>query len=440
MIVARPISAVARRPGATLTEVLMAILVMSIGVVSVITLFPLAILRSVRATQLTNSKILEQNVSQLVRANSDLLTGGMEWQPSKAYASDDIVVPRVLTGRMPSPNRRYRTLADGTSGTGAPTWNTGTVTDGGVTWNELSFPLVIDPLGYHYLDTAGRKRSLGWANTGSPPALPRLNCRGKSSNSLAWAESLFVLPDSWVTAADAIPESMTTPIPSNQKPNPVTIVFPSTVDLSGVDESTARVTVVSALGDRSTIRKNLPNVIATSRPVKIPGSSGPNSVDIFWDRSGEFSRLPGNLDELGKEIGRVRVEYVERRYSYMLTAPVPASDGTVRLGCAVFFRRSFEPDEEYVYRNGGTAVMDAANPTNPAQIVLVAGEPDPLIREGNYCLDTSNALWYRIQSVTPAGPWTAGSTINIQLDRAVNKTCNGLIFPRGLVHVFEITL
>ncbi len=64
---------VSDRAGATLTEVLMAILVMSVGVVSVITLFPLAILRAVKATQMTNAKLLEENVRNVVRANPWLL-------------------------------------------------------------------------------------------------------------------------------------------------------------------------------------------------------------------------------------------------------------------------------------------------------------------------------------------------------------------------------
>ena len=61
------------RPGTTLTEVLMSILIMSIGVVTLATLFPIAILRSVQATQLTNATILRYDaeaIIDLANANS----------------------------------------------------------------------------------------------------------------------------------------------------------------------------------------------------------------------------------------------------------------------------------------------------------------------------------------------------------------------------------
>ncbi|MFH5803455.1 hypothetical protein [Alienimonas sp. DA493] len=50
----------------TLTEVLMSVLVMGIGVTSVATLFPLAVLRGARATQLTAGTILKQNAAETV--------------------------------------------------------------------------------------------------------------------------------------------------------------------------------------------------------------------------------------------------------------------------------------------------------------------------------------------------------------------------------------
>src|SRR5436190_18179248 len=48
-----PGSYVSTRFGSTLTEVLVALLVMSIGLVSLTTMFPLSVLRSIKAAQLT---------------------------------------------------------------------------------------------------------------------------------------------------------------------------------------------------------------------------------------------------------------------------------------------------------------------------------------------------------------------------------------------------
>src|SRR5690606_29731618 len=61
------------RSGATLVEVLMSLLIMSIGIVSVFTLFPLSIVSSIRATQLTHGRILRDNISELVHTAPDIL-------------------------------------------------------------------------------------------------------------------------------------------------------------------------------------------------------------------------------------------------------------------------------------------------------------------------------------------------------------------------------
>ncbi len=58
----------AKRRGATLTEVLMAVMLMGIGVVTLATLFPISILRSIQATQLTNATILRYNAEALLLA------------------------------------------------------------------------------------------------------------------------------------------------------------------------------------------------------------------------------------------------------------------------------------------------------------------------------------------------------------------------------------
>ncbi len=54
------------RGGTTLTEVLMALLCMGIGVVAVASLFPIALLRSAQATQLTTATILRFNAETTI--------------------------------------------------------------------------------------------------------------------------------------------------------------------------------------------------------------------------------------------------------------------------------------------------------------------------------------------------------------------------------------
>lgn len=61
------------RRGVTLTEVLMSLMIMSIGVSAVVVLFPLSVLRSVQSTQLTNAAILKRNIESELRQNKRLI-------------------------------------------------------------------------------------------------------------------------------------------------------------------------------------------------------------------------------------------------------------------------------------------------------------------------------------------------------------------------------
>jgi prepilin-type N-terminal cleavage/methylation domain-containing protein len=61
------------RRGVTLTEVLMSLMIMSIGVVSLATLFPLAAARTIEATNYTNSTILRHNATALVETIPELV-------------------------------------------------------------------------------------------------------------------------------------------------------------------------------------------------------------------------------------------------------------------------------------------------------------------------------------------------------------------------------
>ena len=61
------------RNGVTLIEVLMSLMIMSIGLTSVMVLFPIAVLRSVQSTQLTNAAILKYNIEAQLRRDPKLI-------------------------------------------------------------------------------------------------------------------------------------------------------------------------------------------------------------------------------------------------------------------------------------------------------------------------------------------------------------------------------
>lgn len=428
--------------GATLTEVLMAILVMSIGVVSVITLFPLAILRSVRASQLTNARILEENVEQIVRANPEALLGGVEWTPNTSYAANTPISVPVNGGRYPSPNRRFLTTGGGNSGTTSPTWSgTVPITDNTVSWNTLvTGPYVVDPLGFHFLDVQANRDFFGVLNDGmggaTPSAIRRLNCRGASVLAARWAEELFVLPDSWTTVVDEVPVGVTTG-------GTITVTFPGTVDLVNLQQDGLRVTFFSADMSQSAVRENHPpannSITATGQTLQVSTTADPLNT-----------ALPASLVAAG--IGRVRIEVPEKRYSWMLTIPSSADGAAPPVSCAVFFRRSFTSEEEHSFRapttSGGTApdTTGARNvfprpsdgSTVLGEIVWDSSEPTPLLREGNFLFDMTNGGWYQIRSLSPASSFAAGTAVTIEIDRPMVGNCKAVMFPQGLVHVFQL--
>lgn len=61
------------RAGTTMTEVLISLMVMSIGVVSLTSLFPLSLMRSLRAAQLTNATISRYNCEAMLDADQSIL-------------------------------------------------------------------------------------------------------------------------------------------------------------------------------------------------------------------------------------------------------------------------------------------------------------------------------------------------------------------------------
>lgn len=140
----QPLSMRRLRRGATLVEVLMALLVMAIGVTSVFTLFPLALLKTVKANQLTNAKLFEGSIEDMVLGTPQLVTGAPIWEPNTAYmnSSSSGVAPFPSRWVTKSPDGRLlpdtNVLFFATSGASNPT--SGYQTPAFPTWPISSLP------------------------------------------------------------------------------------------------------------------------------------------------------------------------------------------------------------------------------------------------------------------------------------------------------------
>ena len=142
------------RVGATLVEILMSLLIMGIGLVSVASLFPIAVLRSIQATQLTNAALLNYQCEDYVRAfpgltrnnfNGTNIIPNIEYTPaSKAWRR--IGVDETNTADVFPPG--------GTPGNGVPDW---------MDFLALSTPkvvTVVDPVGV-LLNSSGDATAYG---------------------------------------------------------------------------------------------------------------------------------------------------------------------------------------------------------------------------------------------------------------------------------------
>ena len=172
--------------GLTLVEVLMSLMVTGIGMLGVVALLPLAFVRAVQATNLTNGTILRYNAESMIDFNPRLL---LRWQPQQysntAYQVGGTscscrILPLIgfqctTAGNVgPRCRRRWNPTVGGTT-----TDNTARLDDGLQNQQRAAHPpprFVIDPLGWNALGTA-LQTILGNNGAGGvdPNAHPRFN-------------------------------------------------------------------------------------------------------------------------------------------------------------------------------------------------------------------------------------------------------------------------
>ena len=128
------------RGGLTLAEILISLLVMSIGVVSVATLFPLSVVRAVQGTNITNATHLAFNAEAVLRSFPELQYGGGKWNYGTTVTlgtPPTYIVPSETIKYGDFPGYILRATRGGTTGSLEPNWDSttsGTVTDGSAQW------------------------------------------------------------------------------------------------------------------------------------------------------------------------------------------------------------------------------------------------------------------------------------------------------------------
>jgi len=220
---------VRRCAGVTLSEVLMAILIAGIGLVAVVTLFPVAVLRSVQATQLTNATILRFNAEAMI----DVL-------PDTVHDPDGIDDPN-------RPGNRYA--------------------------EHLNQRFLVDPVGW-WIMASDHPNLVAWfGNDGANPMTDpqrRLRRYPGGARSESEARRLTTLPDSWIRQFEGTPVSADLTGSSG----PPSVTLPGTFDSSVLPGTVSRLVLFDSADGRTGQVRIITNIQGTrlewspSQPVR----------------------------------------------------------------------------------------------------------------------------------------------------------------------------
>lgn len=457
------ITPVAHHPhpaGATLTEVLMALLVMSVGVVAVITLFPLSLVSSIRASQLTTAKIFKDNIEEMVHIVPEVLSppfdngiwhdglnlagAGTYWQPLTQYNEGDVILPTLKKGKVfPVPYFALACTVNGMSGPTEPDWNHSTLQydDNEIGWQVIRIPnFVIDPLGAQF-STAAEPQVFGNRDGVNSPIsqndLKRILPRRSPIPGLSGeaAQRFCSSPDSWTVINESVPITISGTL----------VTFPQSFDVGAISYNPANSNQFPSVRIVFTTPDQLHSIVRY--PTYL---SSANQVALSDTVASAYT-------------GPARLEVFEPRYSFLLTVSNMLANPEAnvvnfkemfsppKLSIAVFFNRQYSADIEYAYlanfgNNQFTAessVQNSSLQTDQVQISWTQGtDPDPFLKVGSYVLDARNLIYYRIINASK-GAGTATITVDQPIEARArtqdNKGVGLAILMPGIVHVYNAT-
>lgn len=459
------------RRGTTLVEVLMALLVMGIGISALATLFPISILRTVRATQLTNATVHFRNIESMLDSrwphllhdpdgNADYYTvlannAGVLEHYDTVYAVDPLGW-WTYTGSASEAQFADTFGNDGTNPTGIERFNGG--------------------------QTVTFQSSADFTTNPPTPPTPR-----PFIDSLDAAYRLVSLPDSWVDVIEGVPVG----------PPPYTVGVELDVAPNFDPSSEHRAILFDASGGSlvRTITGLIGNTVIWSEDANQNGSldtedgNSNGTLDPGEDANGngvldiEDANGNGLIDDYALPtdfiMERVRIEARDWRYTWLITVRKDA-EGVAYPDIVIFFRRGFDPEDELVY-GARIEVAQPPGPTNPPVLNGWDGAPGdkgydddgdgtvdnpeergspgtddtrtaylywsgttPALKRGAFLFDMAGR-WYPISDFReanasdPAPP--AGMSQSVVLlggDIAEDSTAGAMV-PKGVIEVFSIT-
>ncbi len=373
------------RAAVTLSEVLISLMVMSIGVVSLATLFPISVLKSIQATQLTNATIHRQNAEHAVKLFPWIIVNPDADNPS---AGATYLSEHVNAGGADNP--------------------TGTLSR-----------FVVDPLGWNSPTLSTVQSAFGNGGSGITNPISRYNggftvpqfltLANMQTLLIPGAQELVFQPDSWNTLAKGtvgyIPAANSISVGAN-------------VDTQLIE------------GTRTSIPAGMLRIVlyssdSRSSVTRVVTSAGGNIIS--WNDPASLSDdLPANGYS---NIPQFRVEALNTRYSWLLTVRKPSIDfanmkGTAEVDVVVFHNRPLSVNSEQIFRaSRGSSAYSLV-------VSLPASGNKPFLKKGGFLFDAENARWYRIQQYSEL-------TNEVTLDEPVSAPI-GVIGMPGVVEVYEL--
>lgn len=363
------------RRGVTLTEVLISMMIMAVGVLMVMSLFPIAALRTLQATQLTNAAILRYNVEPVIAQDPDLI-----FDPDRDGNFDEHFRVNGRRNYIIDPLGFHTFIADGLPGIANTFGN-----DGGLT--PASVPGFSIPRFGGGLDVLSGSTDIN--------ALRLL------------ATSFSSHPDGWSTDIDTFATGVETD---------------GTGMIIGVQLGNLSASELANIGTSETLNTNIPFVGEVPDPEQyriivfdederisqafaltyltlgsVPQAfwsedSGAGSVDFNGNGRSDTRYLPVQFNGT---VGRVLLQ--SRRtseFTWMLSVRRRAD----------LTRDALSVDVVVRFKNGVDAKDEELFPANclgRTNIIGVInnGANEPRLKKGGFAFDVVNAVWYRITSV-----------------------------------------
>jgi len=469
-----------RRAGTSLTEVLMSLMIMSLGVVSVATLFPISALRTLEANKQTNSTIVRFTAEALIDVDPQFVHNpdGVYAFPGAAAGVIDSTPYNSsysLTPPMPAQPtfRGQNYLVDPIGWQG---FNEDPATPGAPL---PGYPIIAPPpTGASPRDWFGNNVfTLAAGTTFSPLprrytgaslfALPYPTTAAELLTAKARAAGLASQPDNWKAVGEgqfvaAIPVAATAGITG--------VTLDGDTDLSSVNPATGviyRAVIYDVDGEHSEVRDGIRDGMTVNY------NGGANAWEVTW-----LNALPARFDSPTAgalpNIGKVRIEVADQVYTWMLSVR-KRSSGPASVDVVVFFKRNFDPNNERVFDaefrkyklwqnakndyddippgsltlrkpgiagvddngfNGNDDVgeigypgiysneQDVQNGTVTIKVPSSATDDErPKLKRGGYIYDTKNGLWYRIRAVQNeqfgVGPGSNEDWVDVVLDETI---------------------